>query len=154
MEFKGTIIITDPCYFVKGYDYKALSVEEIEAKGLDLKEEYIKLQSQDWNRCDYGESLEELGFDKYLSFSNNDEYKCIVSTDTKGELGDFISKSGVIGVFTLSELKKYDSKVLDKLNAENSVKIDGFDGLVDFGDEDISLMGKGNINFKVNCEYI
>lgn len=153
MNTKGTIIITDPCYFVRGYNYKALSIEEIEAKGLDLKEEYIKLKSNDWNKCDYGESLEELGFEKYVSFSDDDEYKCTVCSESKEELGTFTSKSGVIGAFELAELEKYDKDVLDKLSPENSVKIDDFDGSIDFGNEDFVLVGKGNLDFVVNCEY-
>lgn len=42
MKFKGDIIITDPCYIIKD-------------------------NSDDWNKCGWGENMGILGFTTYIS---------------------------------------------------------------------------------------
>lgn len=86
MHFKGTIIITDPCYVVKDIE------EVVKEKGIELPkypnispkasfkelEEYNKKVREarsyiqkydDWRRCYCGEDMGILGFTKYISES-------------------------------------------------------------------------------------
>ena len=45
MKFKGDIIITDPCYIIK------------------------EINSEDWDKCDFGDNMEVLGINHYISES-------------------------------------------------------------------------------------
>ena len=53
MTFKGTIIITDPCYIMRADD------------------------SNDWDNCDYGRNMKALGINTYISESTiYGDWKC------------------------------------------------------------------------------
>ena len=47
MNFKGDIIITDPCYIIK------------------------KSTPEDWDKCDFGDNRKSLGKNHYISKSKN-----------------------------------------------------------------------------------
>lgn len=88
------IIITDPCYVL---------VENNE------------LHNNDWNICNYGSSMENLGCftkDKYLtSDTMYGDWSCTTyNTDTKEEIGDFCADAGLVSVFSLKQVLKYNPK--------------------------------------------
>lgn len=74
MKFKGTIIITDPCYIIK----KCLEEnpypcpwdkEHVDAPNRgELIKQYNKWERlhDDWRKCDYGQNMEALGISHYI----------------------------------------------------------------------------------------
>lgn len=172
MKFKGDIIITDPCYI-------------------------IKMDSDDWSKCGWGESMSVLGFTKYISESTlYGDWSCSTwSTPRKdveaqleelnalerarwelmkqyGEdsvqakiyddkiadaslniekIGHFCADAGMVAVFLLDEVLKYNPDFDYHINREwTTTLIKDFDGeinyYVDDGD-DAHIIGVGNVNF-------
>ncbi len=74
MKFKGTIIITDPCYIVKKCVEKnpnpfPCTTEYINSPNRnELIKQYNKWEKlhNDWERCEYGENMEALGISHYI----------------------------------------------------------------------------------------
>ena len=136
MKFKGTIIITDPCYIIRDND---------------------QITKDDWEACDYGENMEVLGINTYMTKSTiygdwscttyatsntkkavddlaeitkyfNDkysEYKEITSEQYKllrdecsdkkdalnlelEDIGHFCADAGLVSVFLLDEVRQYN----------------------------------------------
>lgn len=50
MKFKGTIVITDPCYIMRADHHGTTPLTE-----------------DDWDTCDYGSSMEALGINNYIT---------------------------------------------------------------------------------------
>lgn len=89
MHFKGTIVITDPCYIIKENPIKCpnakdfglpASINSKPFKDYSTPEElaykaaldYYFSESRkydDWNKCNYGENMEVLGIHNYISES-------------------------------------------------------------------------------------
>lgn len=90
MEFDGDIIITDPCY--------------------------IKKNREDWDKCEYGFCMENLGINHYITEDTIwGDWSCAVFTgdtidDSSKVLGKFCADSGLVSVFDLNEVLKYNPK--------------------------------------------
>ena len=89
MYFKGTIVITDPCYIIKknpikypnekdfglpasisSKPFKDYSTPEELAYKAALDKYYKESRKyNDWDKCDYGENMEVLGIYNYISES-------------------------------------------------------------------------------------
>lgn len=149
MRFDGTIIITDPCYV-------------------------IKENTDDWEKCDYGENFEALGIHNYMTQATGcgdwschcvklfkDPIEIVVElANMTGriddqlvceEIGQSCADSGLVSVFDLDELRKYNPDI-DKfiVNHPHTVTtIANYHGDVDFlAPNGIThVAGKGNINF-------
>ena len=75
MYFKGTIVITDPCYIIRKCPIKCPNEEDYSTSeelayeaALDKYfEESHKYN--DWDKCNYGENMEVLGIYNYISES-------------------------------------------------------------------------------------
>ena len=151
MTFKGDIIITDPCYFIK---------------------------DEDWENSDYGQELDRLGFENY--FCENTLYgDWICGTYRLGDytdpisiidamniifsegwtinmespkLGEFTADAGLVGVFLLDEVRKYNPEI-DTFIKEHPgyvTIIPNFDGDIEYYiDEngEMHIYGTGNITF-------
>lgn len=105
MKFKGDLIITDPGYVAK--DQEA------------------------WDKCDYGDHMENLGFQTCLSalVTEGEDDLCGWSIDGKICYGTFVTDSGVATAFLLEEILKYDPTFDEHLECpENTLWIHGFDG--------------------------
>lgn len=50
MEFDGDIIITDPCYIIRAKHHGTTPITQ-----------------DDWDACNYGESMEILGIEHYMT---------------------------------------------------------------------------------------
>ena len=173
MKFKGDIIITDPCYIIK------------------------EINSEDWDKCDFGDNMEVLGINHYISEStiygdwscttwdlgNKDPKKfaddlCdfyIEMERTKGlhgklsqeyknkleeldskfsnlkVLGKFCADAGLVAVFLLDEVLKYNPDFRYHINKPwTTTLIKDFDGEIEYYlDKETSahILGTGNINF-------
>lgn len=150
MKFKGDIIITDPCYIIPNTK-----------KGKD-----------DWLNCEYGKWMKALGFNNCITsdtlygdwscttyqydlgyFDSHDilEYKLIK------EIGHFCADAGMVGVFLLEEVLKYNPNFDYHIEKPwTTTLIKDFDGDVNFelmddgfddGEKQLVVVGKGNINF-------
>lgn len=198
MKFKGNIVITDPCYIID-----------------NNKEE------DDWEKCDYGESMEKLGFttcivndtlygdwscttfkdtpdaqkllndldENYkelftaVNYSEDEEKikdienKRKLLLDNDVVLGRFCADAGLVGVFYLDEILKYNPNYQEHLKGKDSycaTFINDFDGDIEisttspipqqnnnnndtneddekcednYDEECVYVIGKGNINF-------
>lgn len=172
MKFKGDIIITDPCYIIKD-------------------------DSDDWDKCGWGESMGVLGFTTYISESTlYGDWSCSTwSTPRKdveaqleefntlgrarwelmkqyGEdsvqakiydnkiadvslnvekIGYFCADTGMVAVFLLDEVLKYNPDFDYHINREwTTTLIKDFDGEVNYyvdNEGDAHIIGVGNVNF-------
>jgi hypothetical protein len=128
MYFKGDIVITDPCYIVQA-------------------------GSDDWRKCEYGENMEALGIKTCLVRSTEyGDWSCTTyESGTGKEMGRFCADAGLVGVFLLEEVLRYNPDFDYHINREwTTTLVKGFDGDVEIthtGEEEVSLIGKGNVNF-------
>lgn len=105
MKFKGDLIITDPGYVAK--------------------------DAEAWAKCGYGDHMEKLGFQTWLSalVTEGEDDLCGWSADGKICYGTFVTDSGVATAFLLEEILKYDPTFDEHLACpENTLWIPGFDG--------------------------
>jgi hypothetical protein len=129
MHFKGNIIITDPCYIID---------EE---------------NTDDWDDCEYGCNMEELGITNYICRDTlYGDWSCTVfDTVNENKIGNFSADAGMVAVFLLDEVLKYNPHFnyhTEKPNTTTLIK--NFDGDVTFelNGDNVHVVGKGNINFK------
>ena len=198
-HFKGTIFITDPCYICKEVDISTKpKLEDFQSyskvtdypdfnpeTGISqqFNDEYWKWEEahqmwynthqSDWVLSGYGSNFENLGITNYMTHDTlYGDWGCTVfETETKRPLGEFCADAGLVSVFLLDEVLKYNPEILDWA-AEHpwcATVIPDFDGDVEFvivhregtwdettdywnkGDpweDDILIVrGTGNVNF-------
>lgn len=88
VEFDGDIIITDPCYVIRHDDS----------------------YGNDWEKCGYGSDMESLGINHYMTRDTiYGDWSCTTfDTDTKKPIGQFCADAGLVSVFLLDEVLKYN----------------------------------------------
>jgi len=172
MDFKGDIIITDPCY-IMGKD-------------------------SDWDKCGNGDNMEALGITHYLCADTEyGDWGCVTIKDVpnapyilgklsmnyaelwdksnsikKDEtaiktltekrdkiinesgiiLGRFCADAGLVAVFLLDEVLKYNPKFDYHITRPHTTTlIKDFDGDIEIthrgDDNEVSVIGEGNISF-------
>jgi hypothetical protein len=135
MKFKGDIIITDPCYFIKSEDDWQL---------------YCKAKFS-------GESdiLKQFGFNQSIIIES-EEVASEVYDDKGKTLGKFCSDSSQLCICLLEDILRHnpDYNDFNKELTKNSVAlIKNFDGEIEIqetendDDYEFSIVGRGNINF-------
>jgi hypothetical protein len=196
MYFKGTIVITDPCYIIKenpikypnekdfglpasisSKPFKDYSTPEELAYKAALDKYYKESRKyDDWDKCDYGYNMEILGIHNYITESTiygdwscttykitEDPYKVInsfVEAQEKGEdygihcseLGNFCADAGLVSVFNLDEVRKYNPDIDEWIASHDwcVTTIPDFDGEVNYyvdKQDSAHIVGVGNINF-------
>lgn len=87
-RFDGDIVITDPCYILCHDDDRR----------------------DDWEKCDYGNAMEELGITTYMTRDTiYGDWSCTTyNSDTKEEIGQFCADAGLVSVFLLDEIRSYN----------------------------------------------
>jgi hypothetical protein len=189
MKFKGDIIITDPCYIIKDQkgepkisDYPGLSGVTASTKFTDYTEaeidtykkyeadraEWKRANPDHWSVCRYGEHMENIGINTYLTRSTEyGDWSCSTfNSDTKEVLGRFCADAGLVSVFLLEEVLAYNPEYDDHIKKPwTTTLIRNFDGDItietidiereDEDDEDdinieVRVIGKGNINFETH----
>ena len=196
MKFKGTIIITDPCYVIKKDNYPSPKPSDFNLPESIRGKPYTEYKTpdelaykascekyfaeynekDDWSRCDCGYNMEALGISTYFTEDTiygdwgcsiykivEDPYKVInnfVEAEKKGEdygidcskLGDFCADAGLVSVFLLDEVRKYNPDI-DEWIASHSwcvTTIPDFVGEVNYyvdKNKEAHIIGIGNINF-------
>ena len=86
-EFDGDIIITDPSYIIKQ-----------------------QRREDDWILCDCGRKMEDLGIKNYITRGTlYGDWRCSVfDEDTNEKIGAFCADAGLVSVFLLDEVLKYN----------------------------------------------
>lgn len=138
-------------------------------------QEYRKNNVDDWELCNYGEDMEVLGIKNYICRDTlYGDWSCTTyDADTHEELGEFCADAGMVGVFLLDEVLKYNPDFDYHIECPwTTTLIRDFDGEIDFEivhtegiyeddtkfhskgekweDDSVSVVGKGNINFETH----
>ena len=126
MKFKGTLIITDPCYITKDNDYE---------------------------RTNYGSELNKLGFTTYLVADTGfGDWSNHITKDDGTILGEFCADSGQVCVVLKEDLDKYNPLFFSKYRAYSHCYaiVDNFEGEVEIDTSNSNwtiVHGQGNIDF-------
>lgn len=183
MYFEGDIVITDPCYLVKkrsddgmpkwddymryksAYeypDYDALQgglspmFREDYTKMDKASQKWIEENPDDWEICDYGEDMSQLGFKSCMTTSTNcGDWSCrTIEKGTKNILGTFCADAGMVGIFLLNEVLAYNPDFKLKMTSSPHCMtiIKDFKGNIEFqlkgkADPSTKIVGTGNVNF-------
>lgn len=118
MDFDGDIIITDPCYIIRA-----------EHHGI------APLTDDDWGTCWYGNNMEALGIYNYMTRDTiYGDWSCTVyNTDTNEAIGKFCADAGLVSVFLLDEVLKYNPDFnYHKERTWTTMLISDFKGTVEF----------------------
>lgn len=147
MHVDGDIIITDPCYIMR------------KDKG----------HENDWENCKYGQEMETFGIHTYLTRDTIfGDWSCsTINADTGKQIGSFCADAGMVSVFLLDEVLKYNpgfdyhkkrewtTTLIEDFHGtikicvekiENSSDNAGNDGLDEMNRE-VRVIGTGNVNF-------
>lgn len=111
MEFDGDILITDPCYIIR---------EDKES---------------DWDTCCCGFDMEKLGINRYMTRDTlYGDWSCTTfDSDTKQPIGRFCADAGLVSVFLLDEVLKYNPNYdCDLKESYTATIIKDFKGTVQF----------------------
>lgn len=150
MKFKGDIIITDPCYI-------------------------IKKNSGDWGKCGYGDNMKALRIENYLCRDTiYGDWSCTTfNSDTKEAIGEFCADAGMVAVFLLDEVLAYNpdfdfyetkpwtTTLIKDFDGDIEINIIHIEGVYDddtewhskgdkWEDNEVRVIGKGNINFETH----
>ena len=141
----------------------------------EAKNNWHEKNKDDWEICDYGANMEALGITHYLCASTKyGDWSCHTYTDTPEHtvLGQFCADAGLVGVFLLDEVKKYNPDYAGIEKSPHAVTlIKDFHGEISINlieeefcvneeerfnedwfpeyetEEVVSVIGKGNIDF-------
>lgn len=173
MKFKGDIIITDPGYICKNDDWEKCEYGKCMEK-LGLRT-YITRNTiyGDWSCTTFKDTPKSNKIYKKIisknlkffgEYNNSEIYKTeenrekmlkeheveIEKLNSDIALGEFCADCGMVGVFLLEEVLKYNPDFDYHKNRKwTTTLIESFDGEVEFKvvDEEVSVIGKGNIDF-------
>lgn len=148
MKFKGDIIITDPCYIIRD--------------GTD-----------DWDKCNCGDDMERLGIKNYLCRDTiYGDWSCTTfNLDTKEKIGEFCADAGMVAVFLLDEVRKYNPEfdwyesrpwtttLIKDFDGDVRIEVIHTEGIYEndtkyykkgdkWEDNSVVVVGIGNINFE------
>ena len=115
-------------------------------------DEWHNVPHGDWERCECGDNMEVLGLNTYLSRGTiYGDWSCTTfNSDTKEPIGEFCADAGMVGVFLLDEVLKYNPKFNYHIERPwTTTLIKDFEGEVNIVERDgkVQVIGKGNINF-------
>lgn len=120
-------------------------------------DKYYEVNADDWVKCDCGENMEVLGINTYLCRGTiYGDWSCTTfNTETNEPIGEFCADAGMVGVFLLDEVLKYNPDYNDHIECPGAVTwIKDFDGEIDIvvvQDENMELevrvVGNGNVDF-------
>lgn len=117
---------------------------------------YYSVPHDDWARCNFGEDMDVLGFTHWLTDSTiYGDWSCTVyktGGKRRRKLGEFCADAGMVGVFLLDEVLKYNPKFDYHINRTwTTALIKDFHGEIELScpdGEEVNVIGTGNINFK------
>jgi hypothetical protein len=126
--FDGTLLIIDPFHVVKE-NYIAYNSNEWDSFNSYL--EWSKEHQNDWSKCELGTKMNNLGIKTFLTHDTlcgMSKYR-LYTDSYLNDKGEFDSTSGLLSVFLLEEVLKYNSEY-DKHNTGSSIIVKDFKGTV------------------------
>lgn len=136
MKFKGTIVITDPCY-------------------LDSDNSILN-DSNWWDESNYGENMSQFGFTSYICESTiiGDWSWETINVDSNEVIGQFCADAGMVCVCLLDEVLKFNPNFEKWAKAHPwcATIIENFSGNITYviDEEDkmlFHIIGQGTTNF-------
>ena len=128
------------------------------------KYEWNEKNITDWELCGFGEVMENLGIQNSLDAGTiYGDWSCTTyqlnptPTSDYKVIGHFCADAGLVGVFLLDEVIKYNPKYKDITDATHCVTlIRDFHGEVsiniihddEYNEDEVRVVGTGNINFE------
>lgn len=176
IQFDGDIIITDPCYVCKDrdwtdepaynsffrypnfYDYEDKEEWKADNKAYeDAHNEWKKTHKSDWEICEYGEKMENLGFTSYIVRDTiYGDWSCTTYNQNKKVIGQFCADAGMVAVLLLEEVIKNNPYYKDHIENTHCVTlIKDFHGVVQskvIKEEWTDKKGKKHIDYSVIIE--
>lgn len=156
-----------------GWIHKSEQYEKENIKYEEALQEYRKNNISDWDLSNYGTSMEALGIKNYIRRDTlYGDWSCTTyNSDTNEKIGNFCADAGMVGVFLLDEVLKYNPDFDYHVERPwTTTLIKNFDGEIDFEivhtegvyeddtefhrkgekweDDSVSVVGRGNVNFK------
>lgn len=156
-----------------GWIHKSEQYEKENKKYEEALQEYRKNNISDWDLSNYGTSMEALGIKNYIRRDTlYGDWSCTTyNSDTNEKIGNFCADAGMVGVFLLDEVLKYNPDFDYHVERPwTTTLIKNFDGEIDFEivhtegvyeddtefhrkgekweDDSVSVVGRGNVNFK------
>lgn len=141
MKFKGSIIITDPCYICKDEDWDEIMFDDdLSQIGFktSIKEDTIY---GDWSCTTFnsGKSDPKEIRTKYLNANYNTPFR----------FGKFCADAGQVCVVYVTDVMKYNPEFFTKYGQWCYTIIPNFDGEIEYcvEDDEAFIIGIGNTNF-------
>lgn len=153
--------------------HKSEQYEKENKKYEEALQEYRENNISDWDLSNYGTSMETLGIKNYIRRDTlYGDWSCTTyNSDTNEKIGNFCADAGMVGVFLLNEVLKYNPDFDYHVERPwTTTLIKNFDGEIDFEivhtegvyeddtefhrkgekweDDSVSVVGRGNVNFK------
>ena len=118
----------------------------------EAEEKWREENISDWEKCEYGEEMEVLGIKTYLADRTiYGDWSCTTfNSDTKEKIGKFCADAGMVAVFLLDEVLRYNPNYNDHIEKPwTTTLIRDFHGTVELRrkGENVTVVGKGNVNF-------
>lgn len=134
MYFKGDVIIADPCNIVKS------------------EEDWQLVLAETYDRVE----MNKIGIQRFLSFeAKGESYGIVTDLDTGDTIGKFCTDSCIFCVCLLEDVLAYHPDFDDYEKWPDSCAvICGFEGeiVLERREEEIAVVGRGNINFHTEEE--
>ena len=154
MKFKGTLVITDPCYIAKKGDWGSVidySDREMPAGFTTYLFEDNKVGDGRWLVSQFKNIKlnDPAEFIKALEQEDPDYIGELYATGELEQLGSYSVDSGCFGVFYLDEILKYNPNFQKDYSENCYTIIPNFDGDVDVLETDCEkyVYGTGNKTF-------
>lgn len=140
------------------------NAKRMEIAELEWKRNNPDKMKDDWEDCGYGENMDVLGFTKYLCRDTiYGDWSCTTyNTNTNEPIGQFCADAGMVIVCLLSEVLKYNPDFDYHIKKPwTTTLIKDFDGDINFevnpieyeddgemfNDNELQIIGTGNVNF-------
>ena len=131
--------------------HKSEQYEKENKKYEEALQEYRKNNISDWDLSNCGTFMEALGIKNYIRRDTlYGDWSCTTyNSDTNEKIGNFCADAGMVGVFLLDEVLKYNPD-FEIVHTEGVYEDD-----TEFHrkgekweDDSVSVVGRGNVNFK------
>ena len=139
VEFDGNVLVTDPCYILK---------EDADA------------DRDEWEYCNYGDSLEKLGITKFVTNRTlYGDWSCTMyNFDTKKAVGEFCVDAGLVSIMDFDQALAYNNEGVKELIEKSwcATVIRNFKGTGQVKVKEIKYMheGKEHTDYEAYVELI
>lgn len=145
MKFKGTIVITDPCYFIKDEDWNEGVWENGDLSSLGFSSFICRdTVYGDWGCKTYQKESDTLEEDLQELFEEYNWRGLGDFVSESKEIGRFCADAGLVAVVLMEDLEKYNPEVIPELKPHMATIIKDYDGDIEdhiFLDKYVVIIG-------------